>query len=168
MRVSYAASLAFALAALTGPALSGPPPEDMQIRGGNEPNDGPLLNPASLYKESVDALYAKRWADAKASLSQLLLVTPQDAHTNYLAGIADSGLGDWKAARKHFEAAVRYDRKLIQAQQELGVTYARLGQFDKVQARLTELQRMSAACGGTCPDAAKLQTAIVTVRKALG
>jgi len=166
MRVQVAASIALMLAAISGAVAA--PPDNMKLPGGNEPNDGPLLNPATLYRESVDALYAKRWADARKSLGYLLEVTPEDAHTNYLAGIADSGLGDWKAARKHYEAAVRYDRKLIQAQQELAVTYARLGMFDKTQARLNELQRLSAACAGTCPDAAKLQTAIATVKKAIG
>jgi predicted Zn-dependent protease len=166
MRVHVAASIALMFAALSGAVAA--PPDNMGLGGGNEPNDGPLLNPASLYKDSVDALYAKRWAEAKVSLAHLLEVTPEDAHTNYLAGIADSGLGDWKAARKHYEAAVHYDRKLIQAQQELAVTYARLGMFGKTQERLNELERQSAACAGTCPDAAKLQTAIVTVKKALG
>ncbi|HET7708562.1 MAG TPA: tetratricopeptide repeat protein [Sphingomicrobium sp.] len=140
----------------------------MALIGANEPNDGPLLNPATLYKDSVDALMAKRYADAKALLANLLLVVPEDAETNFLAGVADSGLKDWVSARKHYEAAVRYNRKLIQAQQELAVTYARLGQFDKTEERLRELERQNAQCGGSCPDAAKLQAAISIVKKALG
>ena len=166
MRVQVAASIALMFAAISGAVAA--PPDNMKLSGGNEPNDGPLLNPATLYKDSVDALKANRWADAKVSLGYLLQVTPQDASTNFLAGLADSGLGDWQSARKHYEAAVRFDRKLVQAQQELAVTYARLGKPEKTQERLQELQRQNAACGGTCPDAAKLQTAITVVKKALG
>lgn len=166
MRVRVAASIALMFAAISGAAAA--PPDNMKLGGGNEPNDGPLLNPATLYKDSVDALKERRWADAKVSLGYLLQVTPQDASTNFLAGLADAGLNDWQSARKHYEAAVRYDRKLVQAQQELAVTYARLGKFAKTQERLQELERQSAACAGTCPEAAKLQTAITVVKKALG
>ena len=166
MRVRIAASIVLLSAALSGAVAA--PPDNLRMPGGNEPNDGPLLNPATLYKDSVDALKEKRWADAKVSLGYLLQVTPEDASTNFLAGLADAGLGDWQAARRHYEAAVRYDRKLVQAQQELAVTYARLGNFKKSEERLHELERQSAACGGTCPDAAKLQAAIAVVKKALG
>jgi tetratricopeptide (TPR) repeat protein len=160
-------SIVLAIAASAMPAAAAPP-DNMPLIGANEPNDGPLLNPATLYKDSVDALKAKRFAEAKIHLANLLLVVPADAETNFLAGLADAGLNDWSSARKHYEAAVRYNRKLIQAQQELAVTYARLGQFEKTEQRLRELERQNAECGGTCPEAARLQTAITVVRKALG
>jgi len=167
MRTRLSASIGLALATFSISAMAAPP-DNMPLSGPNEANDGPLLNPATLYKDSVDALKARRFAEARTSLAQLLEIIPQDAETNFLAGIADSGLNDWPAARKHYETAVRHNRKLVEAQQELAVTYARLGQVHKTEARLRELELQSAECGGTCPDAAKLRAAITIVRKAIG
>ena len=167
MRTRLSASIALALATFSVATMAAPP-DNMALSGANEANDGPLLNPATLYKESVDALKARRFAEAKASLAQLLEIIPQDAEANFMAGIADANLNDWTSARKHYEAAVRNNRKLIEAQQELAVTYARLGQVQKTESRLRELERQSAQCGGTCADAAKLQRAIAVVKKAIG
>src|SRR3954462_3055014 len=116
----------------------------------------------------MDALKANEFAAAKSSFARVLGVAPNDANTNFLAGLADAGLNDYKAAAKHYEKAVRQDGKLIVAQQELGVTYVKLGDVAKAQATLAKLKSMDASCGGSCKDAEQLSKAVSTVQAAIG
>ena len=98
----------------------------------------PEFDAAAEYRSGIDALKASRFADAKKSFARVLNVAGTDANANFLAGLADAGLGDLKAAAKHYERATRADGKMIEAHQELAVTYAKLGQRDKAQAELAK------------------------------
>lgn len=128
----------------------------------------PGFDAAAEYRKGIDALKANQFADAKKSFAQVLGVAPEDANTNFLAGMADAGLNDLKGAAKHYEKAVKADSKLIPAQQELGVTYVKLGDVQKAQATLAKLQKMSDDCKGTCKDADNLKQAIEAVQTAIG
>jgi tetratricopeptide (TPR) repeat protein len=130
--------------------------------------NSPGFDAASEYRKGIDALKANQFADAKKSFAEVLGVAPEDANTNFLAGMADAGLNDLKSAAKHYEKAVRADSKLIPAQQELGVTYVKLGDLQKAQATLAKLQKMSDDCKGTCKDADNLKQAIDAVQAAIG
>lgn len=137
--------------------------------GGSAPSmNAPEFDAAAEYRKGIAALQAKRYAEAKKSFTRVLGVAPRDANTNYLAGLACSGLNDLKRARKHFEKAVKYDGAMVAAHQELGITYARLGDKAKAEAALASLKRLSDKCAGSCPDAAKLRNAVTAVTAALG
>jgi tetratricopeptide (TPR) repeat protein len=56
---------------------------------------------------------------------------------------------------------------MVEAHQELAVTYLKLGQRDKAEAALAKLQKLDQACGGTCENAAKLKDAVTAVQSAL-
>jgi tetratricopeptide (TPR) repeat protein len=127
----------------------------------------PSFDAASEYRAGVDALKANRFAEARKSFDKVLDVAPTDANVNFLAGMADAGLNDLKSAAKHYERAVRSNGKLVIAQRELGVTYAKLGNREKAQAALDKLQKLDAACAGTCEDAQKLKEAIAAVQAAM-
>jgi len=138
--------------------------------GGSAPRpsmSAPDFNPADEYRKGIEALKASRYADAKKSLKRVLEVAPRDANANFLAGLADAGLNDLKAAQKHYEQAVRADGKLIPARQELAVTYAKLGNRPKAEAQLGELKKLAGTCGATCPQADQLKTAVAAVESAL-
>lgn len=128
----------------------------------------PNFDPADEYRKGIDALKAEKYSDARASFRKVLDVSPNDAATNFLAGMADAGLNDLKSAQKHYEKAVKEDRKLIAAHQELAITYAKTGQRDKAQAELAALQKMDQDCAGTCKDSQKIKDAIAAVQAALG
>jgi tetratricopeptide (TPR) repeat protein len=137
--------------------------------GGSAPSiSAPQFDAAAEYRKGIDALKADRFAEAKKSFGRVLGVAPKDANANYLAGLAHAGLNDLKGARKYFERAVRYDKKMVLAHQELGVTYAKLGERPKAEAELASLKQLSAQCGPACPDAAQLQSAVAAVTAALG
>jgi tetratricopeptide (TPR) repeat protein len=82
--------------------------------------------------------------------------------------MADAGLNDYKNAAKHYERALRADSKLVIAQQELAVTYVKLGDVAKAQAALAKLKTMDASCAGSCKDAELIKKAISTIEAALG
>jgi len=127
----------------------------------------PEFDAAAEYRTGIDALKASRFADAKKSFGKVLGVAPSDANCNFLAGLADAGLNDFKSAAKHFEKATKADGKMVEAHQELANAYLKLGQRDKAQVELTKLQKLDADCAGACDDAAKLKDAVTTVQTAL-
>ena len=143
-------------------AMSGAP------SGSTPSTTAPDFDAAAEYRKGMDALKAGEYTAAKSSFARVLGVAPNDANTNFLAGMADAGLNDYKAAAKHYEKAVRQDGKLIVAQQELGLTYVKLGDTAKAQATLTKLQGMSTSCNSTCKEADQLAKAVSAVQAALG
>ena len=130
--------------------------------------NAPQFDAAAEYRKGVEALKGNQFGAAKSSFARVLGVAPNDANTNFLAGMADAGLNDLKAAAKHYEHAVRADGKMVVAQQELGVTYAKLGDRPKAEATLGKLKNMDASCGGSCKDSDLLKKAISTIEAALG
>ena len=130
--------------------------------------NAPQFDAAAEYRKGIDALKAQQFADARKSFAKVLAVAPTDANTNFLAGMADSGLNDLKSAARHYEKAVRADERLVPAQQELAITYAKLGDTAKAQATLGKLQKLSDACKAECKEADQLKQAIGAVQAAIG
>jgi tetratricopeptide (TPR) repeat protein len=127
----------------------------------------PDFDAATEYRNGIEALKANKFADAKKAFGNVLQVASTDANANFLAGLADAGLNDLKSAAKHYERATKANSKMVDAHQELGVTYVKLGQRDKAQAELTKLQKLDTDCAGTCEDAAKIKDAVTAVQTAL-
>src|SRR5688500_4871993 len=97
--------------------------------GGSVPSmNAPDFDAAAEYRKGVEALQAQRFPEARKSFVKVLDVNSRDANTNYLAGLAYAGEGNLKSAKKYFEKAVKYDPAMVAAHQDLGVTYAKLGE----------------------------------------
>ena len=77
--------------------------------GGVPSASAPTYDPAEQYLKGVAALTEKNFKDAARAFGHVLDSTPHDANTNYLAGLANVGLGDFKRARSFFEKAVKYN-----------------------------------------------------------
>ena len=150
------ATTSLALANDTGGSMSSAPS-----------SSAPSFDAAAEYRAGIEALKASRFADAKKAFGKVLGVAPTDANANFLAGMANAGLNDFKSAAKHYERAVKANGKMVEAQQELAVTYLKLGQRDKAEATLAKLQKLEQSCRGGCADAAKLKDAIGAVQAAL-
>lgn len=142
--------------------------------GGNMPSgappsmSAPRFDPTVEYKKGLEALQAENYKDADRAFGHVLQVIPRDANSNFMAGLARTGLGKLKDARRYYEKAVKYDDNLIPAHQELGITLAKLDEADKARAVLDDLKQRAAACADTCPQAADLKAAIPAVEAALG
>jgi tetratricopeptide (TPR) repeat protein len=138
--------------------------------GGSSPNpsiSAPALDAAKTYREALDQLKAGKNAEAKVGLAKLLKELPRDGNIHFLAGMADSGLNDLKGAQTHFEKAVKYEPKLIVAQQQLAITYAKQGDRPKAEETLAKLKKQDADCAGTCEQAQRLKDAVAAVEAAL-
>jgi tetratricopeptide (TPR) repeat protein len=139
--------------------------------GGSMPSAPSMSTPdfdaAAEYRAGIDALKASQFDKARKSFAKVLGVAPTDANANFLAGLADAGLNDFKSAARHYERAVKSNSKMVEAHQELAVTYLKLGQRDKAEAELAKLQKLDADCKGTCENAQSLKDAITAVQAAL-
>jgi Flp pilus assembly protein TadD len=122
---------------------------------------------SGIYREGIDALLARRFADARKSFALILRRSPQDATAYYLAGLAHAGLDDPKGARRLYEQAIRFDGGLIFAHRELALTSVRLGDRSKAEAELAVLSRREARCRARCARAAEIGAAVDAVRAAL-
>jgi tetratricopeptide (TPR) repeat protein len=130
--------------------------------------NAPDFDPSAEYRKGIEALQASKFSDAKSSFARVLGVAPNDANTNFLAGMADAGLNDLKGAAKHYEKAVRADGTMVVAQQELAITYLKLGDRPKADATLSKLKVLDGHCNGTCKDADLIKKAITAIQAAMG
>ena len=127
----------------------------------------PDFDAAKTYREALEQLKAGKNAEAKANLAKLLKAIPRDANIQLLAGMADAGLNDLKGAQAHYEKAVKYDRKLVAAHQQLALTYAKQGDRANADAALAKLKKLNDDCRGTCEQAQQLKDAVAAVEAAL-
>ncbi len=137
--------------------------------GGSTPSQSaPQYDPAAEYAKGLEALRTKDFAKAKKAFDRVIPFAAKDANTHYLAGVARTGLDDWKGARKFLEKAVKLDPKMVLGHKELGVTYAKIGDKPKAEKTLSDLKALEATCAGTCAEANDLKTAISAIMAALG
>jgi tetratricopeptide (TPR) repeat protein len=161
LRFLLAASALFASA----PLLADPPNSgERSVPSTTAPD----YDAAAEYRKGVDALDGQRFQEAKKAFDRVLAVAPDEPNTNYLAGLAASGLGDLKAARRFYERASHRDRELVGAHRELGLTYLKMGERAKAQGELDGLNAMKAKCAGACAKSADIDKAIEAVSAALG
>lgn len=127
----------------------------------------PQYDAVAEYLKGVSALQAKNFKAAKLAFDHALTVSPRDANTQYLAGVARTGLSDLKGARKFYARATKLDAKMIVAWRDLGVTDGQLGDKVKAQDALTAIQAQRSACAETCPQAVALKEADEAVAAAV-
>jgi tetratricopeptide (TPR) repeat protein len=125
-------------------------------------------DPAAEYQKGMEALKAHRYEDAKTSFLKVYPDASKDPSLNTVLGITYMEMNNYKDAQKYLEKAVKLDKKLILAHEQLGVTYAKLGDRAKAEAELATLKQLLAACGTSCPDADKLTRAVGSITTALG
>jgi tetratricopeptide (TPR) repeat protein len=164
MRAAFAAPVALLLSSVAATLLANPGSGG----GMTSPSiSAPDFDAAAEYRTGIEALKANRFADARKSFNRVLGLIPNDANANFLAGMADAGLNDFKSAARHYSRAVRSNSKLVPAHRELAITYVKLGDRPKAQSSLEKLQQLDRACAGTCEDAQQIKEAIGAVQAAL-
>ncbi len=125
-------------------------------------------DPAAEYQKGMEALKARRFEDAKASFMKVYPDASKDPSLNTVLGITYMELNDYRGAQKYLERAVKLDKTLILAHEQLGITYAKLGDRAKAETELATLKQLQTACGTSCPDADKLSRAVGSITTALG
>ena len=136
--------------------------------GGSTPSmSSSQYDAAAEYRKAIEALQAKRFPEARKAIEHVLTVAPDDANSNFIAGLAAAGMGDDKGARKYYERAVRADKENVAAHRELGLTYVKLGDKAKAQSELDRLTQMQQKCGTACAKAAEIGGAVEALTKAM-
>jgi tetratricopeptide (TPR) repeat protein len=124
----------------------------------------PSYDPAAEYTKGATAYQAKDYKAAATAFKRVVDVVPKHAPAQYLLGSSYLLGGDFKKARKPLEAAVKQDATLVDAQRDLGIVYAKLGEAAKATAQRERLAAMKTACGTAC---AGIDAAIAALDAAL-
>ncbi len=136
--------------------------------GGMEPSaSAPAYDAAVEYRKGITAMEGKDYKGALKAFRNVLSVSPNDANTNYLAGLASAGNGDDKQAANYFQKAVRYNANLIPARRQLGLTRAKMGDKAGATAQRDWLQGKLTACGEGCANGDEIKAAIADIETAL-
>jgi tetratricopeptide (TPR) repeat protein len=136
--------------------------------GGGAPSQStPQYDPAVEYQKGTTAFRANQFADAAKAFKRVVDAMPKNPQANYLLGASHMAQGQFKKAKKPFEAAVKYDGKMIEARRDLAITYAKLGETAKAGEQLSALKAAATICATTCIDAAKITDAVAKVDAAM-
>ncbi|MBA4162652.1 MAG: hypothetical protein C0515_11370, partial [Novosphingobium sp.] len=156
------APLAAALALVAAPAFS--------AGGGGAamPSEsGPQCDPVAEYRKGTEASQAKDCKNAAKAFQRVVTVVPGHAPAQYLLASSHIGLGDYRKARKPLELAIKADPILLDAQRDLGVTNAKLGDTARAQAQRDKIAALKTSCAGSCPQARQIDTALADIDAAL-
>lgn len=130
-------------------------------------SSAPQYDPVVEYQDGVEAYRAKDYKKAAAAFGRVVAVVPNHAPAQYLLGASQIGQGNFKKARRPLEAAIKADPGLLEAQRDLGIAYARLGDPAKAAAQVEKLRALKTTCAGTCQQAAEIDTALEAVISAI-
>lgn len=126
----------------------------------------PQYDPAAEYQKGVAAYQAQDFKGAATAFKRVTDAVPKNAPAQYLLGSSFLRQGDFKKAKKPLEMAVKYDATMIDAQRDLGLAYAKLGDAAKAAAQRDALAAMKSACGEPCAKAGQLDAAIAAAAAA--
>ena len=127
---------------------------------------GPQYDPAEEYAKAIQAIQAKEYKKAATSAGRVTDAAPKYVDGWRLLGVAQAGAGNWKAAKRAYERAVKLAPDDLAARAGLGMALANLKDA-KAQAQLDWLKAKAASCSGAC-DPAMLRSLTAEVEKAVG
>jgi tetratricopeptide (TPR) repeat protein len=127
----------------------------------------PQYDPAAEYQKGVAAYQAQDFKGAATAFKHVTDAVPKHAPAQYLLGSSFLLQGDFKKARKPLELAVKYDATMIDAQRDLGIAYARLGDPARATAQRDALAAIRGACAVPCSKAGQIDAAIAAVATAV-
>lgn len=134
--------------------------------GGGSAPSASAYDPTADYQKGVAAFQAGQYKEAASAFRKVVDAVPRNAQAQYMLGASLLGAGDYKKAVRPLDAAVKYDGKLIEARRDLGVAAARSGDTKRVDEQLAAIRALQAGCAESCPDAAKLASAIAAIEAA--
>ncbi|MBL8771337.1 MAG: tetratricopeptide repeat protein [Phenylobacterium sp.] len=126
---------------------------------------GPQYDPAEEFTKAVAAIRAQEYRKAAVSAQRVTEAAPKSVDGWRLLGVAQSGAGNWKAARRAYERAVKLSPDDLASRAGLGTALANLKDA-KAQEQLDWLKAKAADCSGAC-DPATLRALTAEVEKAM-
>jgi tetratricopeptide (TPR) repeat protein len=123
----------------------------------------PTVSAAARFNQGVDALNAKKFAEADAAFGDVLAQKSDDWEAAYMRGQAQAALNNHAGAKASFEAAIKLQPGLVDGKARLAVAEKKLGNVDAAGAIRAQLQASSDKCAGTCAGAKAIADAITMV-----
>jgi Tfp pilus assembly protein PilF len=121
----------------------------------------PSYNPAEEYAKAVKSIQDKDYKTAARAAQHVTEAAPQSLDGWRLLGVAQSGVANWKGARKAYERAVKLAPDDLPSRAGLGLALANL-KDPKAQEQLDWLKAKAANCTADCnADTLKSLTAEV-------
>jgi TolA-binding protein len=112
------------------------------------------------YEDAVKYYQSGQFGLAERELKTFLDNVGQHAGANFLMGMVQVQQGDLEKARTSFQATVKIDPTMVAPRGWLGAIEAALGNPSAAAVQKAELEKMNAACAGTCPKAADIAQGI--------
>lgn len=129
--------------------------------------DGLTFDPQRRYEQGLAAYGDGRFREAARAFGAVIPYSSAPALLYYYAGASHLRLGEVKSARRMLERAVKLAPDFLIAQQDLGVTYAKLGDRAKAEAVLAKMKAQADQCAGKCEDAEPLLAVVTTISEAM-
>lgn len=123
----------------------------------------PAVSTAALFNQGIDALDAKRYADADAAFAGVLAAKPDDWEAAYMRGQAQQSLGNLSGAKLSYESALRVQSGVVDAKGRLGAIEKKLGNAEAAADLRAQLVQSQQRCGGTCAGAKQIETALAMI-----
>lgn len=122
--------------------------------GGGMPSaTAPAYDPAEEYAKAVEAIQARDYRAAVRSAQRVTEAAPQSLDGWRLLGVAQSGAGDWKGARRAYGRALKLAPDDLPSRAGLGLALGRL-KDPKAREQLDWLKAKAGDCKAGCDPAA--------------
>lgn len=146
-RLIAAAALAVLFAA---PAFAQDPP-------------APTVSVSVLFNRGIDALDARKYAEADAAFGAVLSVKPDDWEAAYRRGQAQQALGNLAGAKASFETTLRIQPGVVDAKGRLGAIEKKLGNAQAAADYRAQLIESQQRCAGACAGAKQIDAALAMI-----
>jgi len=125
------------------------------------------LNSNHLLKRGIANYMEGDYSTAAMLLHRALRTNPSEGFANYYMGLTKAKIGNHRDAIKYLARANRVFANAPNSYVALGQSYAELGQVDKAQKVLTNLERVK-TCNVGCASASEVEAAKLLIKRAIG
>jgi len=151
MKLMQAAACAVALALAAPTALA----QSLSERAPNI-DQSKMDDSIRSYQDAVKYYQGGQIGLAEKELEKFLGKVGEHAGGNFLMGMVQVQQGNLEKARTSFKTTVKLDPAMVSPKGWLGAIEAALGNLPGAAAQKAELEKLKAACAGTCPKAAEI------------
>jgi tetratricopeptide (TPR) repeat protein len=123
----------------------------------------PSVSAAVRFNQGIDALDAKKYAEADIAFGDVLAAKQDDWEAAYMRGQAQHALNNLAGAKTSFETALRVQPGLVDARGHLGAIDKKLGDTQDAADQRAALVESQTRCGGTCSGAKQIDAAIAMI-----
>ena len=109
----------------------------------NEYKQAVRLNPTANNYYALGQVYLElgQYNDAKNQFNTVKRLAPDSPNGNFGLGLTYSRQGDFEEAIRHFKESIGIENELYDAYAEMGYAYADLGQMDKAQEQVDNIEQ---------------------------